>query len=50
MKEDGGELYFEQGEILFDGNEINDKLNNKIKKGKMLAENVTAQLLKRING
>jgi hydroxymethylbilane synthase len=46
MKESGGELYFEKGEILLDGNEINDKL----RKGKMLAEKVAAKLLKKING
>jgi hydroxymethylbilane synthase/uroporphyrinogen III methyltransferase/synthase len=46
MKEAGGELYFEKGEILLDGNEINDEL----RKGKMLAEEVAAKLLKKING
>jgi hydroxymethylbilane synthase len=46
MKESGGGLYFEHGEVLLEGNDI----NNKLKEGKMLAEKVAAQLLKEING
>jgi hydroxymethylbilane synthase len=46
MKESGGRLYFEHGEVLFKENDI----NNKIREGNAMAENVAAQLLKKING